>query len=310
MDPKLAVIVPCFNNSDTIGEAIGSILSQEYDRFELHVCDNASDDGTRDIIAAITDPRLRPALHATRVARTDNWNRAYEAGFSAEYLVTLHADDRLAPGALRSIATAARSGPALIHGLFRHLTYEGGSIAGVRFPFRYHCTGDDFRELILLNNMVAVPGVTVRTDVFRDAGGWDPAWSFLQDLELWWRCSTYGEVIYLATHLGDQRMTKVPDPVPRHAAEHLRWTIEKLSTLESPRLRHAAIDGLADYVDRLSHELADRGDVPPQLRDSIRDARDSIARGPRPRPGARHRQRRLRLHLALRSWLRSTINPN
>lgn len=299
--PSLAIVIPCFNNAETLAEALDSALAQDYPDFEVHICDNGSTDGSREIIASYTSPLLKPALHEDTVPRTDNWNRAYTAGASAAYLVTLHADDRLAPGALRAIGRAAMRGPALIHGRFRQITYEGDPIPGRRFGWSYSNSGEAFRELLLLNNMVAMPGATIRTDVFFKAGRWDPAWQYLQDMELWWRCGELGEVTFVADMLGDHRAYKHPQALHRHAEEHLRWTTRKLRTAPTRRLRRAAADGLNAYLARLEAEVDGLPEVAANLVDPVRIAREALAKAPGTRANPLRRQRLLRMRAASRS---------
>lgn len=310
--PSLAIIIPCFNNAETLAEALASALSQDYLAFEVHVCDNGSSDGSREIIEAHASPRLRPALHQDTVSRTDNWNRAYAAGSHADYLVTLHADDRLASGALQAIGHAARRRPALVHGRFRQITYDGAPIAGRRFPWSYSNNGEAFRELLLLNNMIAMPGATIRTDVFFEAGCWDPAWQYLQDMELWWRCGELGEVAYVAGLLGDHRAYKQPQALHRHAEEHLRWAADKLYAAPTARLRQAAADGLGAYLDRLEAEVVALPEVSANLAEPIRNARTALANGPSPRAHALRRQRLLRALAASRSAVANVVErlPN
>lgn len=306
--PSLAIIIPCFNNAETLAEALASALSQDYPAFEVHVCDNSSSDGSREIIEAHASPRLRPALHQDTVSRTDNWNRAYAAGSHADYLVTLHADDRLAPGALQAIGRAAGRRPALVHGRFRQITYEGAPMPGQRFPWSYSNNGEAFRELLLLNNMIAMPGATIRTDVFFEAGCWDPAWQYLQDMELWWRCGELGEVAYVSGLLGEHRAYKQQQALHRHAEEHLRWAAGKLYAAPTPRLRQAAADGLRAYLDRLEVEVVELPEVSANLAEPIKAARMALANGPSPRAHALHRQRLLRALAASRSAVANVVD--
>ncbi|MGM4913539.1 glycosyltransferase [Hyphomicrobiales bacterium] len=296
--PSLAIIIPCYNNVETLAEALDSALAQDYPNFEVHICDNGSTDGSREMIASYSSPLLKPALHRDTVPRTDNWNRAYTAGANADYLVTLHADDRLAPGALRAIGRAAMRHPALIHGRFRQITYEGDPIPGRRFGWSYSNSGEAFRELLLLNNMVAMPGATIRTDVFFKAGRWDPAWQYLQDMELWWRCGELGEVAFVADMLGDHRAYKHPQALHRHAEEHLRWATRRLRNAPTRRLRQAAADGLNAYLTRLEAEVDALPDVAGSLVEPVRAARAALAKAPGTRVDALRRQRLLRMRAA------------
>jgi glycosyltransferase involved in cell wall biosynthesis len=46
LTPRVSLALPVFNGEKFIAEAIRSILSQEYENFELIITDNASTDGT------------------------------------------------------------------------------------------------------------------------------------------------------------------------------------------------------------------------------------------------------------------------
>ena len=47
---KISVLMPTYNDSKTIMEAMNSIVSQSYDNWELMVIDDGSSDETKDIV--------------------------------------------------------------------------------------------------------------------------------------------------------------------------------------------------------------------------------------------------------------------
>jgi glycosyltransferase involved in cell wall biosynthesis len=51
-DPLLSVVMPCYNERDTVEEIIGRVLAQPV-RVELIVVDDGSNDGTRDILSRL-----------------------------------------------------------------------------------------------------------------------------------------------------------------------------------------------------------------------------------------------------------------
>lgn len=57
--PLVSVIMPIYNRADILGEAIQSILSQQYRNFELIIIDDGSEDDSVAVIRGIDDPRIR-----------------------------------------------------------------------------------------------------------------------------------------------------------------------------------------------------------------------------------------------------------
>ncbi len=57
--PKVSVLVKTFNHASYIKAAIDSILEQSFQDFEIIVTDDASTDGTPDVVRGYSDPRIR-----------------------------------------------------------------------------------------------------------------------------------------------------------------------------------------------------------------------------------------------------------
>jgi glycosyltransferase involved in cell wall biosynthesis len=54
----ISIIMPALNAAPYIGEAIGSVLAQTWQNWELIITDNGSSDATLNIIAQFKDPRI------------------------------------------------------------------------------------------------------------------------------------------------------------------------------------------------------------------------------------------------------------
>jgi len=73
--PRVSVLVPAFNVERWIESALRSVLRQTMSDFELVVLDDASTDGTRDVIARLSDPRLRIYCNPSNLGQCGNWDR-------------------------------------------------------------------------------------------------------------------------------------------------------------------------------------------------------------------------------------------
>lgn len=94
--PRVAVVIPCFNQGEYVDEAVDSALAQTFGELEIVVVDDGSTDtATSSKLASYRRPK-------TRVIRTENQGLAAArnagiAATSAEYVLPLDADDRIAP---------------------------------------------------------------------------------------------------------------------------------------------------------------------------------------------------------------------
>ncbi len=88
--PCLSVVMPCYNELATIKEVVERVLSSPWVH-ELVIVDDGSTDGTRDVLAGYTDPRIRVILHD----RNRGKGAALQTGFAAAegpYVIVQDAD--------------------------------------------------------------------------------------------------------------------------------------------------------------------------------------------------------------------------
>ena len=55
----ISVVIPTYNRAQTIRMAVDSVLNQTYRDIELIIVDDASTDGTQDVVTQIADDRIR-----------------------------------------------------------------------------------------------------------------------------------------------------------------------------------------------------------------------------------------------------------
>lgn len=90
--PRASVLIPTYNDSRYLREAVGSILSQTFQDFELLIIDDGSTDDTPKIIGEYDDPRITVITHSQNLGRPFARNAALDAA-KGEYLFWMDADD-------------------------------------------------------------------------------------------------------------------------------------------------------------------------------------------------------------------------
>jgi glycosyltransferase involved in cell wall biosynthesis len=135
----LSVGLAVRNARDTVERCIESILSQDLADLELIVSDNASDDGTIEIVESYArmDRRIRLRVNPVNVGSHENMNRALAAA-RGRYFRWISADDWLEPSCLSACLRA-----------LKHQTEAIGVTSGFTIhtaggPTRYEEYGGEF----------------------------------------------------------------------------------------------------------------------------------------------------------------------
>lgn len=97
--PRVTWVMPAYNVARFIGEAIGSILAQTFEDWELVVVDDSSTDETASIVArmAEADPRIRLLSTAARSGTAYLPRRMAIEAALADIVAPLDADDKVDP---------------------------------------------------------------------------------------------------------------------------------------------------------------------------------------------------------------------
>jgi len=98
----LSVCIPVYNMAQTVKDAIASVLNQTYKNFELIIVDNASTDGTTELIRSIRDKRIRFFVNKTNIGAQKNLYECIRR-MKTDIIVTMAADDVLEKNALMKI---------------------------------------------------------------------------------------------------------------------------------------------------------------------------------------------------------------
>ena len=146
LDPSprvLSVVMPCFNEADTVREVVKEVLASELVG-ELVIVDDGSTDATAEVLAELDDPRVRVLVHAVNQGK----GAALRTGFAMAtmpYVVVQDADLEYDPADYRKLLQPALDGRAdVVYGS----RFVGGSEH--RVLYFWHSVGN--RLLTLLSN--------------------------------------------------------------------------------------------------------------------------------------------------------------
>lgn len=73
--PAIAVVLPVYNGGHYLREAVDSILAQDFDDYEFLICDDGSNDGTRDYLRTLSHPRLHVLFNEKNIGWAASFNR-------------------------------------------------------------------------------------------------------------------------------------------------------------------------------------------------------------------------------------------
>ncbi len=90
--PELSIIMPVYNVSSYVEDAINSILDQTFKDFELIIIDDASNDLTRDKLYNYNDPRIIIIYNQENKGKTFCINKALEI-VKGSYITFMDGDD-------------------------------------------------------------------------------------------------------------------------------------------------------------------------------------------------------------------------
>lgn len=112
VSPLFSVCIPAYNRASVLPELLDSILSQDFDDFEIVICDDRSRE--REQIRAVVESYRDKTERIRYFENAENFGfdgniREVVARAKGEYVVFMGNDDLMCPGALRRMAEAVRS---------------------------------------------------------------------------------------------------------------------------------------------------------------------------------------------------------
>ena len=203
--PRVSVCIPVYNCEKYIAQAIGSVLEQTFQDWELVIDDNASTDGTLNIIHMFSDPRIHIINNKMNIGLEANWNKVVTAA-RGEYIKLLPADDFLYPLCLErqvEIFESSENASLALVGCARDIVDPDGKRLIVRkFPGREgKISGILAIRKVLRSgtNLLGEPAaILFKRSLLEKAGLFDGSFAYVIDVDLWLRMLLHGDLYVLS----------------------------------------------------------------------------------------------------------------
>lgn len=187
--PKVSVILPAFNASNTVGRAIQSVLRQSFQDFELIVINDGSRDDTKWKIEQFHDSRVR-CISQANLGLVAALRRGIDES-NGQYIARIDADDEWEHSdKLRAQVEYLDTNPdCVLVGTNYTVVRSDGRTVNVAPP------RDDLaiRRVMLLDATFAHPTVLFRKVTYHQVGGYrNTHGRYVEDFDLWFRLGRHG----------------------------------------------------------------------------------------------------------------------
>ena len=184
-EPRISVVLPVYNGMPYLPQAVGGILDQGVNGFELLVINDGSSDGSAQWLDALQDPRVR-VVHQPNAGLAATLNRAI-AQARGEYIVRQDQDDVSLAGRLQAQVDFLDANPEVAMVGAAAEVWEGA----VRTERRMAPAPDNasLQMELLFSNPFVHSSVALRRAAVQTVGGYteDRARQPPEDYELWSR---------------------------------------------------------------------------------------------------------------------------
>ena len=192
---KVSVVMPVYNRSDLVADAINSVLAQDYKNWQLVVVDDGSTDETFEMLRPYRDHENVRLIRQENAGQSVARNVAIQHS-DGDWVAFLDSDNRWLPHKLKVQVQAVSERPDTDI-VFGDIERFGASVnESIQAPTRVRPSGEVFDEL-LLNNFVNFNTSMVRANRLREIGGFDPTLRCGEDYDLWLRLAPNNRFLYL-----------------------------------------------------------------------------------------------------------------
>ncbi len=201
--PKVTVILTSFNHEKYIREAIDSVLNQTFTDFELIIWDDASSDGSWEIICAYDDVRIKTYRNEQNL-RGGNVNRSLKVA-TGEYIAIHHSDDAWELNKLEKQIDFLEANPEVgaVFTWAKIIDEQGEEIPNDYFTQENKSRWQWLQQLFTGDNRLNHPSILIRRQCYQDVGLYRYDLAQTPDAEMWSRL-----LLKFPIHIIQEKLTK------------------------------------------------------------------------------------------------------
>jgi glycosyltransferase involved in cell wall biosynthesis len=186
--PHITVTIPVYNRAHLVGRTIESVLSQDFDDWDLLVVDDGSTDNTVEVVQEYCqrDGRVHLEVNPMNLGLTRNWNRCLEMA-RGPLVQILQSDDLIDHNYLQMVSDMFETHPSLgfVAASCRYIDANDQVInPGTPLPAKYYQAGDEAVTGFLTQLLPHVSSIVMKRECYEAVGKFDPAIWHGPDVEM------------------------------------------------------------------------------------------------------------------------------
>lgn len=188
----VSIIIPTYNRSKLLKNAINSIINQTYQNFEIIIIDDCSTDDTLKVVKNFEDKRIKYLKNKVSLRATGSRNRGIENS-NGDFIAFLDDDDEWYPQKLEmQLEKFKDSKVGLVYGAI-DLYFEA---LDFKYPTTPSKKGKLFKELLMKNHVGGTPSVMLRKAALGD-NFFDVKFPAREEYDLWIKISKEWKIDYI-----------------------------------------------------------------------------------------------------------------
>lgn len=254
-----SIIIPLYNKAPYVAKALKSVLGQTFSDYELIVIDNASSDGSDEIVHETIKHSDHQEIKIIKLEENTGPGGARNRGItesSAPYVCFLDADDWWEPTFLEEMANLIKCHPgAGIYGTGYWIVKDGKKrLAPIGIDKNFTECEINYCQIYSKTLCMPLTSITVAIPriVFKECGVFKPHLKLGEDFDLWIRIALNHKVVFLNKPLSNYNQDV--DVIYRgthhlhNPKEHMLWNLDYLEPVEKTNPNYKQlIDNLRTY---------------------------------------------------------------